>query len=79
LFEVEILKIRQEKPSDFRDIYDLVKVGFGTAEVSNGNEQDYVIKLRTSGNYIPELALVAARKRQAYRAYHADKNLRFMQ
>jgi hypothetical protein len=36
-----------------------VKVGFETAEVSNGNEQDYVIKLCTSGNYIPELALVA--------------------
>ena len=53
------MKIRQEKPSDFRDIYDLVKVGFQTAEVSNGNEQDYVIKLRASGNYIPELALVA--------------------
>ena len=55
----EILKVRQEKPSDFQDIYDLVKVGFQTAEVSNGNEQDYVIKLRASGNYIPELALVA--------------------
>jgi predicted N-acetyltransferase YhbS len=53
------LKVRQEKPSDFQDIYDLVKVGFQTAEVSNGNEQDYVIKLRASGNYIPELALVA--------------------
>jgi len=53
------LKIRQEKPSDFQDIYDLVKIGFQTAEVSNGNEQDYVIKLRASVNYIPELALVA--------------------
>lgn len=53
------MKVRQEKPSDFQDIYDLVKVGFQTAEVSNGNEQDYVIKLRASGNYIPELALVA--------------------
>ena len=53
------MKIRQEKPSDFQDIYDLVKVGFQTAEMSNGTEQDYVIKLRDSGNYIPELALVA--------------------
>ena len=53
------MKIRQEKPSDFNDIYSLVKFGFQTAEVSNGNEQDYIIKLRASGNYIPELALVA--------------------
>jgi predicted N-acetyltransferase YhbS len=53
------LNTRQEKPSDFQRISDLVKVAFQTAKVSNGNEQDYVNKLRSSGNYIPELALVA--------------------
>jgi predicted N-acetyltransferase YhbS len=53
------LIIRQEKPSEFRAIYDLVKVAFQTAKVSNGEEQDYVDKLRSSGNYIPQLALVA--------------------
>ena len=51
--------IRQEKPSEFQSIYDLVKVAFQTAKVTNGKEQDYVNKLRASGNYIPELALVA--------------------
>ena len=51
--------IRQEKPSDFPAIYDLVKVAFQTGKVSNGLEQDYVNQLRASGNYIPQLALVA--------------------
>jgi predicted N-acetyltransferase YhbS len=35
-----------------------VKTAFQTARVSDGDEQDYVNKLRKSGNYIPELALV---------------------
>ena len=55
--------IRQEKPSDFQNIYDLVKVSFQTAKVSNGNEQDYVNKLRASDGYIPDLALVAEEDR----------------
>lgn len=51
--------IRQEKPSDFVSIYDLVKVAFSTAKVANGDEQDFVNRLRVGGNYIPELAFVA--------------------
>ncbi len=51
--------IRQEHPPDFHLVYDLVKVAFQTAKVSNGDEQDYVNKLRASPNYISELALVA--------------------
>lgn len=51
--------IRQEKEDDFKQIYDLVKVAFQTAEVSNGKEQDFVNQLRSSDNYIPDLALVA--------------------
>jgi predicted N-acetyltransferase YhbS len=53
------LIIRQEKPKDFVDIYDLVLIAFQTAKVSNGKEQDFVNQLRVSGGYIPELALVA--------------------
>ena len=53
------LIIRQENPSEFQEIYDLVKVAFQTAKVADGNEQDYVNKLREGSNYIPELALVA--------------------
>lgn len=51
--------IRRETPEEFAEIYDLVKVAFQTAKVSNGKEQDFVDELRSSGNYIPELALVA--------------------
>ena len=51
--------IRQEKESEFSLIYDLVNVAFQTAKVSNGDEQNFVDRLRASGNYIPELALVA--------------------
>jgi len=51
--------IRQEKPEEFSQIYDLVKIAFQTARVSNGKEQDFVNQLRSGGNYIPELALVA--------------------
>lgn len=51
--------IRREKPEEFSQIYDLVKVAFQTAKVSNGKEQDFVNQLRSSSNYIPELALVA--------------------
>ncbi len=51
--------IRREKPEEFSAIYDLVKAAFQTARVSDGKEQDFVNQLRSSGNYIPELALVA--------------------
>ena len=50
--------IRRETPEEFSKIYDLVKVAFQTAKVTNGKEQDFVNQLRDSGNYIPELALV---------------------
>ncbi len=53
------ITVRQEQQGDFKLIYDLVKVAFATARVSNGQEQDFVEKLRDSENYIPELALVA--------------------
>lgn len=51
--------IRRETPEEFSQIYDLVKVAFQTAKVSDGKEQDFVNQLRSGGNYIPELALVA--------------------
>jgi putative acetyltransferase len=55
----EKMIIRREKKEDFARIYQLVKIGFQTAKVSNGKEQDFVEGLRGSEYYIPELALVA--------------------
>lgn len=51
--------IRQETEKEFGQIYELVKIAFQTAQVSNGKEQDFVTKLRDAKYYIPELALVA--------------------
>ena len=53
------MKIRQEQISDYPKIYDLVKNAFATAPQKDGDEQDYVNKLRESKNYIPGLSLVA--------------------
>jgi predicted N-acetyltransferase YhbS len=54
--------IRRETPREFSQIYELVRIAFQTAKVSNGKEQDFVNDLRGGGNYIPELALVAEEK-----------------
>lgn len=53
------MRIRQESEAEFPAIYELVKTAFQTAKVSNGDEQNFVNRLRAGGNYIPELALVA--------------------
>ena len=51
--------IRPERPSESPAIYDLVRTAFATAKVSNGDEQNFVDRLRSGADYIPELALVA--------------------
>ena len=54
-----MLKIRQENENDYDEVYNVVKKAFETAEHSDGNEQDLVVSLRKSDNFIPELSLVA--------------------
>lgn len=51
--------IRPEQPQDFDRIYDLVKIAFQTAQVSDGKEQEFANRLRCQAGYIPDLALVA--------------------
>ncbi len=51
--------IREERPADFPALYELVRLAFQTAPVSNGDEQNFVNRLRASDHYLPELALVA--------------------
>jgi putative acetyltransferase len=53
------LNIRPEKPSEYSQIHDFVKLAFQTAQVSNGDEQNFVDRLRAGSGYISELALVA--------------------
>ncbi len=54
-----MLEIRQENKNDYEKVYMVVKTAFETAEHSDGNEQDLVVALRNSDNFIPELSLVA--------------------
>lgn len=51
--------IRPEREEDNREIYNLVKLSFQSAEISNGSEADLVNMLRQGKSYISDLALVA--------------------
>ena len=54
-----MLEIRKENKEDYKEVYELVKTAFETAEHSDENEHDLVVELRKSNNFIPELSLVA--------------------
>ena len=54
-----MLEIRQETKKDYEEVYNVVKTAFETVEHSDGNEQDLVVALRNSNNFIPQLSLVA--------------------
>ena len=51
--------IRQERPEDYDEVYQVIKEAFAGAKHSDGNEQDLVVELRKSKSFIPELSLVA--------------------
>lgn len=53
--------IRPETPGDFPRIYNLVKSAFATAPHAEGDEQDFVERLRTTVDYIAALSLVGVR------------------
>lgn len=55
----ENMIIRQENGEDHGQVYTVVKAAFASAEQSDGNEQDLVVKLRASNAFIPKLSLVA--------------------
>ncbi|KAI4453028.1 atp-dependent rna helicase rhle-related [Holotrichia oblita] len=56
--------LRQAKNDDFNDIYEFVKIAFQTADVKDGTEQDFVLKLRARNTYVPELELVAVEDKE---------------
>jgi predicted N-acetyltransferase YhbS len=61
IFAVEVVKmtIRQEKPADYSEVYQLVKVAFESNEATDGTVPDYLNELRAKDVFIPELSLVA--------------------
>lgn len=52
------MKIRNATAEDYNEIYQLVKEAFKTAQVSDGNEQDFVVALRQKDTFIPALEFV---------------------
>lgn len=54
-----MIEIRKENKNDYKEVYEVVKTAFESAEHSDGNEHDLVDLLRKSDNFIPELSLVA--------------------
>ena len=54
-----MIEIRQENKKDYEEVYNVVKMAFESAKHSDGNEQDLVVALRKSKNFVPELSLVA--------------------
>jgi len=53
------MKIRQEKPSDYNEVYELVKISFATNSDDDGTTSDYLNEIRKKDTFIPELSLVA--------------------
>ena len=51
--------IRQEKISDYDEVYELMKTSFATASYADGTEADYLNDIRKKDTFIPELSLVA--------------------
>ncbi|WP_242949695.1 GNAT family N-acetyltransferase [Clostridium pasteurianum] len=52
------MKIRQEKPDDYLEVYELVKKSFATSSHADGTEPDYLNEIRKKDSFIPELSLV---------------------
>jgi predicted N-acetyltransferase YhbS len=51
--------IRQETPSDYNEVNELVKISFATNSDDDGKTPDYLNELRKKDVFIPELSLVA--------------------
>ncbi len=56
------MKIRQEKRSDYDEVYALVKASFATTSDSDDSEADYLNDVRKKDTFIPQLSLVAEDK-----------------
>lgn len=60
--EGEDIRIRQERPEDYPEVFALIKEAFSTAEHADGTEQELTEDLRKSRSFVPELSLVAERE-----------------
>ena len=53
------MTIRQERPSDYEEVYALVKAAFAAVPYGDGTEADYLGDLRKKDAFLPELSFVA--------------------
>jgi len=53
------MKIRQEKQSDYKEVYELIRISFATNSDDDGTTSDYLNEIRKKDTFIPELSLVA--------------------
>ena len=53
------MKIRQEVPTDYDEVYQLVRLSFETNQDNDGTVPGYLNELRGKDVFIPELSLVA--------------------
>ena len=53
------MTIREEMPSDYDEVCELVKKSFATNSDDDGTTHDYLSQLRKKDVFIPELSLVA--------------------
>jgi predicted N-acetyltransferase YhbS len=53
------LNIRQERPSDYDEVNELVKLSFATNSDDDGTTHEYLNQIRKKDTFIPELSLIA--------------------
>ena len=53
------MNIRREKPSDYGEVFELVKISFAANPDDDGTTGEYLNELRKKDTFIPELSLVA--------------------
>lgn len=54
-----MLDIRQATIGDYRTVYKLVRQAFAQSQISDGQEQNWIIAQRSASCYVPQLELVA--------------------
>ena len=52
------MRIRKEIPSDYNEVYELVKTSFASNSDDDGTTADYLVQIRKKDTFIPELSLV---------------------
>ena len=53
------LQIREEKPTDYQEVEEVVRLAFEQVDISDQTEHQLVRRMRSSAAYTPDLSLVA--------------------